>query len=257
MLLFGVVQIVLSQIPEFRNIQWLSILATAMSFTYSSIRLGLGLAKVRGMLVNSLEYYLANDSTSNWKRGGGILQGIRNLVVILFLFLYFILFFSSKDNNFLVINFAGDGYVKGSIGGISTSSAADKVWLVSQALGLGGIAFANPYPLILIEIQVWHVKVSYGWNPFQKSIVYITIQVLKIAKRLIYMMHFAKHEGYFEVTSTRKPGNEKGLNNSNHSYNPLLPQLWRLWICSLWGWFTWELLDGVWILWTTLAHWIC
>ena len=82
------------------------------------------------------------------------MQGIRNLVVILFLFLYFILFFSSKDNNFLVINFAGDGYVKGSIGGISTSSAADKVWLVSQALGLGGIAFANPYPLILIEIQV-------------------------------------------------------------------------------------------------------
>ncbi|XP_050246137.1 probable amino acid permease 7 [Quercus robur] len=92
MLLFGVVQIVLSQIPEFRNIQWLSILATAMSFTYSSIRLGLGLAKV-----------------------------------------------------------IGDGYVKGSIGGISTSSATDKVWLVSQALG--GIAFANPYPLILIEIQ--------------------------------------------------------------------------------------------------------
>ena len=89
MLLFGVVQIVLSQIPEFRNIQWLSILATAMSFTYSSIRLGLGLAKVIGMLVNSLVYYLAN-----------------------------------------------------------------KVWLVSQALGLGGIAFANPYPLILIEIQV-------------------------------------------------------------------------------------------------------
>ena len=64
MLLFGVVQIVLSQIPEFRNIQWLSILATAMSFTSSSIRLGLGLAKVIGMLVNSLEYYLANDSTS-------------------------------------------------------------------------------------------------------------------------------------------------------------------------------------------------
>ena len=64
MLLFGVVQIVLSQIPEFRNIQWLSILATAMSFTYSSIRLGLGLEKVIGMLVNSLVYYLANDGTS-------------------------------------------------------------------------------------------------------------------------------------------------------------------------------------------------
>ena len=79
------------------------------------------------------------------------MQGIRNLVVILFLFLYFILFFSSKDNNFLVINIAGDGYVKGSIGGISTSSAADRVWLMSQALG--DIAFSYTYPLILIEIQ--------------------------------------------------------------------------------------------------------
>ena len=80
------------------------------------------------------------------------MQGIRNLVVILFLFLYFILFFSSKDNNFLVINIAGDGYVKGSIGGISTSSAADKIWLVAQAIG--DIAFAYPYSLIVIEIQV-------------------------------------------------------------------------------------------------------
>lgn len=46
MLLFGVVQIVLSQIPNFHNLQWLSILAAIMSFTYSSIGLGLGLAKV-------------------------------------------------------------------------------------------------------------------------------------------------------------------------------------------------------------------
>ncbi|GLT53721.1 hypothetical protein SLA2020_269740 [Shorea laevis] len=91
-LLFGVVQIVLSQIPNFHNLQWLSILAAIMSFTYSSIGLGLGLAKV-----------------------------------------------------------LSDGYMKGSIGGISSSSAAEKVWLVSQALG--DIAFAFPYSLILIEIQ--------------------------------------------------------------------------------------------------------
>ncbi|KAB1215012.1 putative amino acid permease 7 [Morella rubra] len=92
MLLFGAVQIFLSQIPDFHNIQWLSILAAVMSFTYSSIGTGLGLAKV-----------------------------------------------------------IGDGYVAGSIEGISTSSAAEKVWLVSQALG--DIAFAYPYSLILIEIQ--------------------------------------------------------------------------------------------------------
>lgn len=65
----------------------------------------------------------------------------------------FYFYFSSKPYNiFLVINNAGDGYVKGSIGGISSSSAAEKVWLVSQALG--DIAFAFPYSLILIEIQV-------------------------------------------------------------------------------------------------------
>jgi hypothetical protein len=62
------------------------------------------------------------------------------------------LYFSSKPYNFLVINIAGDGYVKGSMGGISSSSAAEKVWLVSQAIG--DIAFAYPYSLILIEIQV-------------------------------------------------------------------------------------------------------
>uniref|UniRef100_A0A2N9J903 Amino acid transporter transmembrane domain-containing protein n=1 Tax=Fagus sylvatica TaxID=28930 RepID=A0A2N9J903_FAGSY len=92
MLLFGVVQIVLSQTPDFHNIEWLSILAAIMSFTYSSIGLGLGIAKV-----------------------------------------------------------VGNGYAKGSIEGISTSSATDKVWLVSQALG--DVAFAYPYSLIVIEIQ--------------------------------------------------------------------------------------------------------
>ncbi|KAK9269492.1 hypothetical protein L1049_001267 [Liquidambar formosana] len=92
MLIFGIVQIVMSQIPNFHNMEWLSITAAIMSFTYSFIGLGLGLAKV-----------------------------------------------------------IGDGYIKGGIGGISTSSAADKAWLVSQALG--DIAFAYPYSLILIEIQ--------------------------------------------------------------------------------------------------------
>lgn len=77
--------------------------------------------------------------------------------------------FSSKPYNYLVTNIAGDGYVKGSIGGIASSSAAEKVWLVSQALG--DIAFAYPYSLILIEIQVWHLRIGDHFNFFfSKSI---------------------------------------------------------------------------------------
>ncbi|TXG68038.1 hypothetical protein EZV62_009313 [Acer yangbiense] len=46
MLLFGAVQIVMSQIPNFHNMEWLSVIAAIMSFTYSSIGFGLGFAKV-------------------------------------------------------------------------------------------------------------------------------------------------------------------------------------------------------------------
>ncbi|KAG5550922.1 hypothetical protein RHGRI_009373 [Rhododendron griersonianum] len=46
MLLFGAVQIIVSQIPDFHNMAWLSVVAAIMSFTYSSIGLGLGFAKV-------------------------------------------------------------------------------------------------------------------------------------------------------------------------------------------------------------------
>ncbi|XP_050369759.1 LOW QUALITY PROTEIN: probable amino acid permease 7 [Argentina anserina] len=46
MLIFGAVQIFVSQIPDFHNMQWLSAIAAIMSFAYSSIGLGLGLAKV-------------------------------------------------------------------------------------------------------------------------------------------------------------------------------------------------------------------
>ncbi|CAA6670761.1 unnamed protein product [Spirodela intermedia] len=46
MLIFGAVQVVLSQIPDFHNMAWLSIVAAAMSFSYSSIGFSLSLAKV-------------------------------------------------------------------------------------------------------------------------------------------------------------------------------------------------------------------
>ncbi|XP_031376407.1 probable amino acid permease 7 isoform X1 [Punica granatum] len=48
MLIFGAVQIVMSQIPDFQNMEWLSWVATIMSFCYSTVGLGLGLAKVIG-----------------------------------------------------------------------------------------------------------------------------------------------------------------------------------------------------------------
>ncbi|KAB5534952.1 hypothetical protein DKX38_018038 [Salix brachista] len=46
MLLFGMVQIVMSQIPDFHNMEWLSVIAAIMSFTYSFIGFGLGVAQV-------------------------------------------------------------------------------------------------------------------------------------------------------------------------------------------------------------------
>ncbi|KAL5548835.1 hypothetical protein UlMin_004066 [Ulmus minor] len=92
MLLFGFVQIILSQLPDFHNIQWLSVVAAIMSFTYSFIGFGLGLARV-----------------------------------------------------------IGNGYIDGSISGVSTYSAPEKVWSISQALG--DVAFAYPFSLILFEIQ--------------------------------------------------------------------------------------------------------
>ncbi|KAK9145592.1 hypothetical protein Sjap_005495 [Stephania japonica] len=48
MLVFGAVQIFFSQIPDFHNMEWLSIVAATMSFSYSSIGFALGLAQVIG-----------------------------------------------------------------------------------------------------------------------------------------------------------------------------------------------------------------
>ncbi|XP_019098006.1 PREDICTED: probable amino acid permease 7 isoform X1 [Camelina sativa] len=46
MLLFGLLQIFMSQIPNFHNMLWLSIVAAIMSFAYSSIGLGLAFDKI-------------------------------------------------------------------------------------------------------------------------------------------------------------------------------------------------------------------
>ncbi|XP_059289492.1 amino acid permease 6-like [Lycium ferocissimum] len=49
MIIFAVIQIILSQMPNFHKLSWLSILAAVMSFAYASIGLGLSIAKVAGV----------------------------------------------------------------------------------------------------------------------------------------------------------------------------------------------------------------
>ncbi|KAK9110238.1 hypothetical protein Sjap_018298 [Stephania japonica] len=46
MIIFGIIEIVFSQIPDFHQTWWLSIVASVMSFTYSIVILGLGIAKI-------------------------------------------------------------------------------------------------------------------------------------------------------------------------------------------------------------------
>ncbi|XP_078442156.1 amino acid permease 6-like [Wolffia australiana] len=46
MVIFACIQIVLSQIPNFHSLSWLSIIAAVMSFSYSTIGLGLSIARI-------------------------------------------------------------------------------------------------------------------------------------------------------------------------------------------------------------------
>ncbi|EXB60127.1 hypothetical protein L484_013392 [Morus notabilis] len=56
MIAFGVTEIIFSQIPNFDQLWWLSLVAAVMSFTYSTIGLGLGIAQVaaNGKVAGSL-----------------------------------------------------------------------------------------------------------------------------------------------------------------------------------------------------------
>lgn len=50
-LIFGIIQIILSQIPNFHELGWLSVVAAIMSFAYSLIGLGLSIAQIAGQLL--------------------------------------------------------------------------------------------------------------------------------------------------------------------------------------------------------------
>lgn len=67
-LLFGVVQVVFSQIPDFHEMGWLSALAAVMSFSYSTIGFGLALAKVIGtVLLNAPLNHNRAEQHRSWR----------------------------------------------------------------------------------------------------------------------------------------------------------------------------------------------
>ncbi|KAL0287315.1 UNVERIFIED_CONTAM: putative amino acid permease 7 [Sesamum calycinum] len=114
-LLFGVVQVVFSQIPDFHNMEWLSIFAAFMSFGYTFIGLALGFAKVVGIV---LSFLMARD-----------------------------FIFSNTPN----LHGSWRWTDQGNFGGVPTTTVAQKVWLSSQAIG--DIAFAFTYNIILLDIE--------------------------------------------------------------------------------------------------------
>ncbi|KAJ6817394.1 amino acid permease 3-like [Iris pallida] len=69
MIVFGVTQLVFSQIPDFDQIWWLSVVAAVMSFTYSSIGLALGVVQVvdNGSIKGSLTGISIGDVTQTQK----------------------------------------------------------------------------------------------------------------------------------------------------------------------------------------------
>ncbi|KAK3427643.1 hypothetical protein EUGRSUZ_F03820 [Eucalyptus grandis] len=69
MIAFGIIEIIFSQIPDFDQLWWLSIVAAVMSFTYSTIGLGLGIARVAetGNFMGSLTGISIGTVTSTQK----------------------------------------------------------------------------------------------------------------------------------------------------------------------------------------------
>lgn len=145
MIAFGVVEIIFSQIPDFDQIWWLSIVAAVMSFTYSTIGLGLGIAKVAGkeMLMKSSIVFLCY-------------LALKKMMI------------------------AETGTIRGSLTGISIGvvTETDKIWRSFQALG--AIAFAYSYSMILIEIQVYQMFPKIDQFSLEFSQKYDQIEILTL-----------------------------------------------------------------------------
>ncbi|KAL0360270.1 UNVERIFIED_CONTAM: Amino acid permease 3 [Sesamum radiatum] len=95
MIAFGVIEIIFSQIPDFDQIWWLSIVAAIMSFTYSTIGLGLGVAKVaeNGKIRGSLTGISVGTVTETQK----IWKSFQALGAIAFAYSYSLILIEIQD----------------------------------------------------------------------------------------------------------------------------------------------------------------
>lgn len=59
MAVFGIIQVILSQIPNFHKLSFLSIMAAVMSFTYATIGIGLAIATVAGTYNSQKFWFVA------------------------------------------------------------------------------------------------------------------------------------------------------------------------------------------------------
>lgn len=80
-ILYGVIQVFLSQLPNFHNLWGLSIVAAMMSFSYATIGFGLGVAKVieNGEIYGNLGGISWNTSVTGAQKAWRILQALGDI----------------------------------------------------------------------------------------------------------------------------------------------------------------------------------
>ncbi|XP_015885641.1 amino acid permease 3 isoform X2 [Ziziphus jujuba] len=95
MIAFGALEIFFSQIPDFDQLWWLSIVAAVMSFTYSTIGLGLGIAKVAesGKIMGSVTGVSVGSITQTQK----IWRSFQSLGDMAFAYSYSIILIEIQD----------------------------------------------------------------------------------------------------------------------------------------------------------------
>ncbi|KAK8656400.1 hypothetical protein V6N13_098353 [Hibiscus sabdariffa] len=78
---FGIIEIILSQIPNFHDLSWLSVVAAVMSFAYSCIGVGLSIAKVAGgsHASTSLTGTTVGVDVTNWQKIWNCLEALGNI----------------------------------------------------------------------------------------------------------------------------------------------------------------------------------
>ncbi|KAH9312147.1 hypothetical protein KI387_027182, partial [Taxus chinensis] len=81
MILFGLTQVILSQIPNFHNVWGLSVVAAIMSFAYASIGAGLGISKVveNGKFYGSIGGISTSTTLSTSQKVWQVLQAVGDI----------------------------------------------------------------------------------------------------------------------------------------------------------------------------------